>query len=455
MAVTDHPWGAASSAKTPVVAGAGGHPWRLGLAGAGAFGRFVLTALAPLPDVELAGVSARSDVSRAAALAAWRRAREEAGLAPGAPDATSDLLEQARRADVDVVLVATPPDLQPQVAQAAVEAGKALFLEKPGALSAERLQALAALARERGVAAGMNFVMRANPIINCVRRWYQAGLLGLPERWHVENWAGGELPTDHWFWDPGRSGGVLIEHGVHFFDEAAWVLGARPLRAWGAGWPHPRRTGLPARAMAVVEYEGTAAGRPWHLVASFYHGFVRSADEHQVRELGFTAGWLRIDDWIPRRLTGELRLTPEAVRALEEIARAELTAFGCDPAVRTGAGVAPRGHDPAGRAAAEQAGPVNSSGNRTLAGQAPAGPTLLVLPLGDNRVRVDIHLEGGEPLYREMVRRGFMQLRRAAAGAGEPLAPLEAGANALAVAEAARSESWQDVTTSNRSSASR
>lgn len=122
----------------------------------------------------------------------------------------------------------------------------------------------------------VNLVMRANPLIACLRAWYQAGWLGRPERWHVENWARGELPAEHWFWDRSRSGGVLVEHGVHFFDEVAWVTGARPMRAWGCDWPHPRLPEARARAMAVVEYRGELApsgGGPWHLVASFYHGF--------------------------------------------------------------------------------------------------------------------------------------------------------------------------------------
>ncbi|MFO7274078.1 MAG: Gfo/Idh/MocA family oxidoreductase [Bacillota bacterium] len=376
--------------------GAGRLPtWRIGLAGAGAFGRFVLTALAPLPDVELAAVAARREASRAAALAAWRAAREAAGLPPGAPEGVADALALARRPDLDAVLVATPPDLQPQVAGAALAAGKALFLEKPGALRAADLAALAAQARQQRVAAALNFVMRASPLIACVRRWYRAGILGLPERWHVENWAGGEMPPDHWFWDPARSGGVLVEHGVHFFDEAAWVLGGRPVRAWGAGWPHPRRPAAGARALAAVEYRGELAGQPWHLVATFYHGFVRERDEHQVRELGFAAGWLRIEDWIPRRLTGVLRLEPGAVQALQEAA-ADLV-------------------------------PV------------------AVRPLSDGRFWVEAEVAGGEESYREMIREGFVRLRRAAAGLGEPLAPLTAGAAALRVAEAASRGGWQPV----------
>jgi len=36
------------------------------------------------------------------------------------------------------------------------------------------------------------------------------------------------LPPDHWFWNPETSGGIFVEHGVHFFDAAAWLLGSHP-----------------------------------------------------------------------------------------------------------------------------------------------------------------------------------------------------------------------------------
>ncbi|PZN07137.1 MAG: gfo/Idh/MocA family oxidoreductase, partial [Bacillota bacterium] len=280
---------------------------------------------------------------------------------------------------------ATPPAPQRKGPRAPIAAGKPVFLEKPGALSPADLEEVARLAEERGVAAAMDFVMRASPILERVRAWYRAGWLGSPERWHVENWAGGELPAGHWFWDPARSGGVLVEHGVHFLDEVAWVLDATPGRAWSRAWPHPRLPGAMARCLAVVEYEGTLAGcGSWHLAASFYHAFVRpEGREHQVRELGFHNGWLRVVGWIPEGLEGELKLAPEGRKALQD-----------DPLVKV-----------------------------------IEGP-------GDT-VRVSVRLPDRQEAYREMVRAGFRALLETAAGRGRPLAPLAAGVTALAVARRA------------------
>jgi predicted dehydrogenase len=41
------------------------------------------------------------------------------------------------------------------------------------------------------------------------------------------NEAGDEgLGPEHWFWDRDTSGGIFVEHGVHFFDLVASWLGA-------------------------------------------------------------------------------------------------------------------------------------------------------------------------------------------------------------------------------------
>src|SRR6266481_8270239 len=46
-------------------------------------------------------------------------------------------------------------------------------------------------------------------------------------RGYFENYASDEnLPAQHWFWDREKSGGIFIEHGVHFFDMFSGWLGA-------------------------------------------------------------------------------------------------------------------------------------------------------------------------------------------------------------------------------------
>jgi predicted dehydrogenase len=49
-----------------------------------------------------------------------------------------------------------------------------------------------------------------------------------------ENYASDEgLGPDHWFWDRTKSGGIFIEHGVHFFDMFAGWLGVGTVESAG------------------------------------------------------------------------------------------------------------------------------------------------------------------------------------------------------------------------------
>ncbi|PZN07972.1 MAG: gfo/Idh/MocA family oxidoreductase, partial [Bacillota bacterium] len=125
-------------------------PWRLGLAGAGAFGAFILEALAPLPEVTLAAVAARTPARRQAAIRRWVAARRAAGLPAGEVVEVEDARDLCRHPAVDVVAVATPPDLQPEVARAAIAPRKPGLLPKPGALYPAHLEEVGRVAEESG-----------------------------------------------------------------------------------------------------------------------------------------------------------------------------------------------------------------------------------------------------------------------------------------------------------------
>src|SRR4029453_10225659 len=85
----------------------------------------------------------------------------------------------------------------------------------------------------------IDYVLRRNPLYALVVRLQQA-LLGPPRRFPLENLAGDEhLDPDHWFWDRRVSGGIAVEHGVHFFDACAWLLCSQP--AQGQALEAPRR----------------------------------------------------------------------------------------------------------------------------------------------------------------------------------------------------------------------
>ena len=124
----------ALAARKPRVARAGAV--RLGVIGAGSFARAVhFPHLRRMADkFAVVGVATRSGLSAAVA------AKEI-----GAETATADYRALLERSDVDAVLIATRHDQHARLATEALEAGKAVFLEKPLAMTAEELEPLLAL----------------------------------------------------------------------------------------------------------------------------------------------------------------------------------------------------------------------------------------------------------------------------------------------------------------------
>src|SRR6201999_2560602 len=128
---------------------------------------------------------------------------------------------------VDIVYIATPPFLHFDQARQALEAGKHVICEKPLALTTSQADELISIAHRKQRLLVANLMQRYNPLFNLVGQLIERKLLGELLHGYFENYASDEnLPPEHWFWDPTKSGGIFIEHGVHFFDMFAGWLGA-------------------------------------------------------------------------------------------------------------------------------------------------------------------------------------------------------------------------------------
>ena len=65
----------------------------------------------------------------------------------------------------------------------------------------------------------VDHMLRYNPIVQSFIRLGKSGCFGRLRHAVVNNYAqDAALPADHWFWKEELSGGIFIEHGVHFFD---------------------------------------------------------------------------------------------------------------------------------------------------------------------------------------------------------------------------------------------
>jgi predicted dehydrogenase len=254
----------------------------LGVIGCGGFGLFALQHFAQVPGVRLAGMAG---THREAALAAARRF----GL-----ENVEDQEAMLQRDDVDLVYIATPPFLHYEQAMMALAAGKHVICEKPLATTLDEADEMIAAARQRDLLLVANLMQRYNPLADSVQAVIERRILGDVLHGYFENYAADEgLAAGHWFWDRDKSGGIFIEHGVHFFDLfSSWLGGGEVVSAQAARRPG---TEIEEQVQCTVRYRDG-------VLVNFYHGFHQPGrlDRQELR-LVFERGDITLYEWIPSR----------------------------------------------------------------------------------------------------------------------------------------------------------
>lgn len=248
---------------------------RVGIIGYGGFGRFLARAWSGVEGVRLTAVADINPEARRegmAHFADWR-----------------DLLDSG---EVDVVSVVTPPSTHVEIAQAALERGVHVLLEKPIAVSVDDARRLIEVEQNAHAGATVDFMLRYNPIVECVQSWSRERTFGALQRVVVENYAQDEsLTADHWFWDPAVSGGILIEHAVHFIDVVNGCASTPVVHVNGRAWR--RSDGRVDRMALEAVYEDG-------LVGAQYHAFNRLEPfERTSLRFVFAGAQVDVEGWIP------------------------------------------------------------------------------------------------------------------------------------------------------------
>jgi predicted dehydrogenase len=254
----------------------------LGIIGAGGFGLYALQHFTQIPGIRLV---AMAGTHRAAAQAVARRF--------GIPD-IQDVDTLLGRDDVDLVYIATPPFLHHPQALAALAAGKHVICEKPLAMTVEQADEMIAVAHRNDRLLVANLMQRYNPLAGKISQLVQSRVLGEVLHGSFENYGSDEnLPANHWFWDRSQSGGIFVEHGVHFFDLFAGWLGAGRVESAQAG-VRPG-TAIEEHVSCTLRYNDTA-------LVDFYHGFHQTGRmDRQRLHLLFERGEVTLSEWIPTR----------------------------------------------------------------------------------------------------------------------------------------------------------
>ena len=167
----------------------------------------------------------------------------------------TDYAEMLENQRLDAVYLAVPHHLHYPMAQAAVQAGVHIFMEKPITRTLPEAISLADLAERSHIRLGVNYQYRYDTGCHALAQAAQRGDLGvihaarcnLPWRreadyfqqagWHAR------LET--------AGGGTLLTQGSHLLDIVVWALGCRPANAIGA---------IARRKFKQVEVEDLAHG---------------------------------------------------------------------------------------------------------------------------------------------------------------------------------------------------
>jgi predicted dehydrogenase len=200
---------------------------RFGLIGAGVHGsRYLQHLAADIPGARLGAICRRDT-------AAGQRLAQEAGA-----EYFSDFTALIASGTVDAVCAVVPPDLHPEIAEAASAAGMPLLVEKP--LAADLRGARRILQAE---AASLAPIMVAHTlrynrtILEVKRRLVDLGpihLLALNQRFEPSGAAAGAA-SRAWI-DDRAGGGVILNTGIHEFDLLRFLSGreARSVRCRAA-----------------------------------------------------------------------------------------------------------------------------------------------------------------------------------------------------------------------------
>lgn len=213
---------------------------------------------------------------------------------------------------VNLVAITTPNLLHFPMAMAALEAGKAVYCEKPLAVTLEQAREMQAAARKAGVVTRVGYNYQHNPIIALAKQMIESGELGRIVSFQgefSEDFMGDGLSPWSWRCEEAHAGGALADLGSHLLAMARYLLGdvdavcadsqtVHPQRPATRGSEEQRAISIDDQTYALLRFANGARGTfgsSW-----LKHGY----KNHLSFEIGGTEGTLSFDQ---ERLN-ELRL---------------------------------------------------------------------------------------------------------------------------------------------------
>ena len=225
---------------------------RVGIIGVGGRGSSLLSRIVQVPHVRVVAVC---DIDPEAQERASRITERDK------PDVMVEYRKLLDRKDIDAVFVATPVDLHKEMAMAALEVHKHLYLEKPMGTTPEDVKSVFEATKRSSGQLQMGFQLRYDPPrVAAIQHIHQGGIGKIA--YLQANRHTGDLPREtEWYFDASRSGNSIVEQAVHIMDIINWAMKTHPLRAIGSGGINVYHDEPPGRTtydnyVVIYEYPG-------------------------------------------------------------------------------------------------------------------------------------------------------------------------------------------------------
>lgn len=137
-------------------------------------------------------------------------------------DVYASVQELLDAASFDAALIAAPTDQHPELVARFAAAGIPMLCEKPVGVSPEDAERAARAAADAGVLLQVGYWRRFVPELRRLRERIAGGELGQISLLSCMQWDA-ELPSERF---RSHSGGLMVDMGVHEFDQTRWLLGA-------------------------------------------------------------------------------------------------------------------------------------------------------------------------------------------------------------------------------------
>lgn len=198
-------------------------PVKIGIIGLGRMGRLHARILAT--QVSGARLYAIADPDE--------QGRVQAEREVDVPHIFSDVHELIALPDLDGVVIATPTSTHHELVLAAASAGKAIFCEKPLALTFAENRAMVEAVAKAGVPLQVGFMRRFDAGYQRAKKIITDGQIGYPVTFKAISRDPFCPPRD--YMDPAKSGGLILDMSIHDFDLARWLVGSEVERISAEG----------------------------------------------------------------------------------------------------------------------------------------------------------------------------------------------------------------------------